>query len=68
MSLSLLIGGFVRRHWPAYAAAGAMLAAIAAPRAPLAESATRTDPIEIDGGPQHRRERVRRLSGQDDAA
>jgi ATP-binding cassette subfamily B multidrug efflux pump len=29
MTLSRLIGGFVRRHWPAYAAAGVMLAAIA---------------------------------------
>ncbi|WP_088287171.1 ABC transporter ATP-binding protein [Ideonella sp. A 288] len=29
MTLSGLIGGFVRRHWPAYASAAAMLAAIA---------------------------------------
>ncbi len=29
MTLSQLIGGFVRRHWPAYAGAGAMLAGIA---------------------------------------
>ncbi|MES2261528.1 MAG: ATP-binding cassette domain-containing protein [Pseudomonadota bacterium] len=29
MSLSTLIGGFVRQHWPAYASAGAMLAGVA---------------------------------------
>ena len=29
MTLSQLIGGFVRRHWPAYAGSGAMLAGIA---------------------------------------
>ena len=29
MSLSRLIAGFVRQHWPAYAAAGAMLAGVA---------------------------------------
>ena len=29
MSLSRLIAGFVRQHWPAYLAAGAMLAGVA---------------------------------------